>query len=153
MHRQYFEMTGFVPESPILSNLQFFRLLVSTALKFSSKFFWKRSFFDQTQQPLNNVEPFERLLWALLMDNARTNSLLFSILEKVLADSDCFFLSFFARDFRRVRFFFSGSACFSKVAPPGNLQSWAKYWGKFESSGKEFRWTKFNAEERVTQTT
>jgi len=34
---------------------------LSTALKFSSKFFRKRSFFDQNQQTLNNVEPFERI--------------------------------------------------------------------------------------------
>jgi len=27
VHRQYFTITGFVPESPILSNLQYFRLL------------------------------------------------------------------------------------------------------------------------------
>jgi len=40
-------------------------LTLSTALKFSSKFFRKRSFFDQNQQPLNNVEPFERILRAL----------------------------------------------------------------------------------------
>jgi len=36
------------------------RLILSTALKFSWKFFRKRSFFDQNQQPLNNVEHFEK---------------------------------------------------------------------------------------------
>ena len=56
----------------------------------------------------------------------------------------------YARDFRLFRFFFSRSACFSKVPPPENLQSWVKYHGKSESFGKEFRWTKFNAVERVT---
>jgi len=35
---------------------------------------------------------------------------------------------------------------FLKVPPPGNLQSWVKYYGKYESFGKEFQWTKFNAE-------
>jgi len=50
-----------------------------------------------------------------------------------------------SRDFRLFRFFFSRSACFSKVPPPENLQSWVKYHKKSESYGKEFRWTKFNA--------
>jgi len=52
----------------------------------------KRSFFDQNQQPLNNVEPFERILRALFIaqcPSRRTNSLLFWILEMVLAGSDC----------------------------------------------------------------
>ena len=57
----------------------------------------------------------------------------------------------FVRDFRLLRFFFSGSACFSKVAPPGKLQSRVKYDGKFASYGKEFRWTKFNEVERVRE--
>ena len=61
-------------------------LTLSTAMNFASKFFRKRSFFDQDQQPLNNVEPFERIL--LSLHNARTNSFLFSILEMVLAGSD-----------------------------------------------------------------
>jgi len=35
--------------------------------KFRQKFFWKWSFFDKKQQLLNNVEPFERILRALLI--------------------------------------------------------------------------------------
>ena len=41
--------------------------------------------------------------------------------------------------------FFSGSACFSKLAPPGYLQSSVRFCGKFESFRKEFVWTKFKA--------
>ena len=55
----------------------------------------------------------------------------------------------FARDFQLFRFFFSRSACFSKVIPSENLQKWVKYHGKSESFGKEFLWTKFKAVERV----
>ena len=51
-------------------------------------------------------------------------------------------------DFGRFRFFFPVSACFSKLAPPGNFPSWVKYSGKLESFAKEFWWTKFNAVER-----
>ena len=40
---------------------------LSTALKFASKFFRKRSFFYQNQQPLNNIEPFNRILRALFI--------------------------------------------------------------------------------------
>jgi len=86
-----------------------------------SKFFRKRSVFDQNQQTLNNVEPVERLVSTIIckqsepartmskiekrrefvealcieqflhyaLHNASTNSLLFSILEMVLAGSDC----------------------------------------------------------------
>jgi len=35
------------------------------------------------------------------------------------------------------------------VAPPKNLQSSVKYYGKSESFGKEFWWNRFNAVERV----
>jgi len=38
---------------------------LSTALKFRPKFFWNWSFFDQKQQLLNNVEPFESF-WFLV---------------------------------------------------------------------------------------
>jgi len=117
----------------------------STALKFLSKFFRKQSFSDQNQQPLNNVEPFERILRALLI--AQCPYKFFSFLDLRNGSSR---FRMFARDFRRFRFFFSGSACFSKVAPPGNLQRWVKYYGKFERFGKEFRWTKFNAVEIVS---
>jgi len=55
----------------------------------------------------------------------------------------------FSRDFRQFRFFLSGSECFSKVAPSQNLPSWVKYYGKFASFGKEFRWIQFVAVERV----
>jgi len=39
----------------------------STAMKFRPKFYWKWSFFDQNQQPLKSVEPFERILRALFI--------------------------------------------------------------------------------------
>jgi len=120
------------------------RVTLSTALKFRPKFFWKWSFFDQKQQLLNNVEPFERILRALLIAQCPYK---FSSFLDLRNASNRFRL--FARDFRLFRFFFSRSACFSKVAPPENLQSWVKYHGKSESFGKEFRWTKFNAVERV----
>ena len=117
---------------------------LSTALKFALKFFRKRSFFDQNQQPLNNVEPFERILRALFIAQCPYK---FSSFLDLRNGSSRF------QDFRRFRFSFSGSAFFSKVPPPGNLQSWVKYYGKYkgkyESFGKEFRWTKFNAVERV----
>jgi hypothetical protein len=108
-------------------------------MKFSSKFFWKRSFFDQNQQPLNNVEPFERILRlrALFITQCPYK---FSSFLYLRNGSSRFPL--FARDFRLFRFFFPGSACFSKVALPAKLRSWVKYDGKFASFGKEFRWTK-----------
>jgi len=74
--------------------------------------------------------------------NARTNALLFSILKMLLTGSNCFheisgcFYSFFA--------------CFLSLASPRNLPSQVKYYGKFESFGKEFRWTKFIAVEKIT---
>jgi len=106
------------------------------------KFFGKRSLFGQNQQPLDNVEPFERMLRALFI--AQCPYKFSSFLDLTNCSS-----RLFARDFRLFRFFFSGSACFLKVAPPENLQSWVKYYGKSESFGKEFRWTKFNVVERV----
>ena len=87
---------------------------------------------------------FGRILRGLLMAQSPSKFSSFLDLRK---GSSRFRL--FARDFRRFRFFFSGSACFSKWPPPGNLQSWVKYYGKIESFRKEFRWTKFNAVERV----
>ena len=113
-------------------------LTLSTALKFWPRFFWKWSFFDQKQQPLNNVEPFERILRALLIAQCPYK---FSSFLDLRNGSSRFRL--FARDLRLFRFLFSRSACFLKVAPPENLQSWVKYHGKSESFGKEFRWTKF----------
>jgi len=110
---------------------------LSTALKFSSKFFRKRSFFDQNQQPLTNVEPVERIHRALFI---RPYKFFFSLDLRNGSSR----LRLFARDFRRFWFFFSGSACFSKVAFPGNLQSWVKYYAKYESLGKEFQRTKLN---------
>jgi len=119
-------------------------LTLSTAWKFLSQFFRKWSFFDQNKQPLNNVEPLERIPWALLIAQCTYKFSSFLDLRNALSR-----FRLFARDFRRFRFCCSGSACFSKVPPPGNLQSWVKYNGKFESFGKEFRCTKFNAVERV----
>ena len=80
---------------------------LSTALKFSSKFFRKRSFFDQNQQPLINVEPFERILRALFIAQCPYK---FSSFLDLRNGSSRFRL--FARDFRLFRFFFTGSACF-----------------------------------------
>ena len=45
--------------------------------------------------------------------------------------------------------FFRDLHAFRNGPPPGNLQSRVKYYGKIESFRKEFRWTKFNAVERV----
>jgi len=106
-------------------------LTLSYAMRFASKICRKWSFFHKNQQFLNSVDPFwKNSSWIV----QSTISLLFSILEIVLASSDCFF--------------FSGSACFLKLAPPGNLQSWVQYYGKFESLRK-FWWTKFIAVDRV----
>jgi len=91
------------------------------------------------------VSPFEIIFRALLIAQCPYR---FSSFLDLRNGSSRFRL--FARDFRRFRFFLSGSACFSKVAPPGNLQSWVKYDGKFASFGKEFRWTKLSVVERVT---
>jgi len=63
---------------------------LSTAMIFASKFFRKWSFFDQNQQPLNSVEPFERILRALFYHNACTNSLRFSIFKMLRTSSECF---------------------------------------------------------------
>jgi len=113
-------------------------ITLSTALKFLPKFFWKRSFFIPNQQPLNNVEPCERIFRALFIAQCPYK---FSYFLDLRNGSSRFRL--FARDFRLFRFFFPGSACFPKVPPPENLQSWVKYYKKSESFGKEFRWTKF----------
>ena len=109
------------------------------------KFFGKRSLFGQNQQPLDNVEPFERMLRALFIAHC---PYIFSSFVDLRNGSSRFRM--FARDVRRFRFLFMGSACFPKVATPENLQSWVKYDRNFESFGKEFRWTKFNAVQRVT---
>jgi len=117
----------------------------STAVKSRPKFFWKWSFFDKNQQPLNNVESFERILRALLVISQCPYK--FTSFLDLRNASKRFRL--FSRDFRLFRFFFPWSACFSSLASPRNLPSWVKYYGKFESFGKEFRWTKFIAVERV----
>jgi len=106
-------------------------------MKFRPKFFWKWSFFDQTQQPLKSVEPFERILRALFMAQCPYK---FSSFLDLRNASDRFRL--FPRDFRLFRFFFPGSACFSTMGSPQNLPGWIKYDGKIESFWKEFRWTK-----------
>jgi len=98
----------------ILCSMFYIVYTLSTALKFALKFFRKRSFFDQNQQPLNNVEPFERILRALFIAQCPYK---FSSFLDLRNGSSRF------QDFRRFRFSFSGSAFFSKVPPPGNLQS------------------------------
>jgi len=105
----------------------FFTLTLSTAMKFASKFFRKWSFFDLNQQPLHSVEPFERIIRALLKAQCPYK---FSSFLHLTNGSSRFRL--FARDFRRFRFFCWGSACFSKLPPPGNLQSWVKYYRKLK---------------------
>jgi len=121
-------------------------MTLSTALKFLLKFFRKRSFSIQNQQPFNNVEPFERILRALFI--AQRPYKFSSFLDLRNASTR---LLLCARDFQPFRFFFSGSACFSKVAPPENLPSWIKYYGKSESFGKDFggqnsmRWRGWNS--------
>ena len=113
-------------------------------MKFRPKFFWKWSFSDQIQQPLKGVEPFERIVRALLISECPYK---FSSFLDHRNASDRFRL--FSRDFRLFRFFFPGSACFSTLASPQNLPSWVKYNGKFESFGKEFRRTESIAVEGV----
>ena len=119
-------------------------ITLSTAMKFASKFFRKWSFFEQNQQPLYSVEPFERIFRALLISQCPYK---FSSFLDLRNASKRFRL--FSRDFWLFRFFFSGSACFSKLTPTRNLPSWAKYHGKFESFEKEFRRSKFIAVERI----
>jgi len=113
-------------------------------MKFRPKFFWKWSFFDQNQQPLKDVEPFERTLRALFTSQCPYK---FSSFLDLANASNRFRL--FSRDFRLFRFCFPRSACFSTLASPWNLPSWVKYYGKFESFGKEFWQTKFIAVDRV----
>jgi len=113
-------------------------------MKFRPNFFWKWSFFDQNQQPLKSVEPFERNLGALFISQCPYTFSSFFDLRNV---SNRFRL--FSRDFRLYGFFFPGSACFSSLASPRNLIRWVKYYRKSERFGKEFRWTKFKAVERV----
>ena len=125
-------------------------LTPSTAMKFRPKFFWKWSFFDQNQQPLKSVGAFKRILRALFISLCPKK---FSSFLDLKNASNRFRL--FSRDFRLFRlvgwfrFFFPGSACFSTLASHRNLPSWVKYYGRFESFGKEFRRTKFIAVERV----
>jgi len=110
-------------------------------MKFRPKFSWEWSFFDQNQQPLKSVEPFERILRALFIAQCPYK---FSSFLDLRNASNRFRL--FSPDFRLLRFFFPGSACFWTLASPRNLPNWVKYDGKFESFGKEF-W--FIAVERV----
>ena len=112
-------------------------------MKFRPKFFWKRSFFDQNQQPLKSVEPFERILRALFISPCPYK--FFSFLNR-RNTSHRFRL--FSRDFPLFPFFFPGSACFPSLASERNLPSWVKCYEKLESFGKEFWWTEFIAVER-----
>jgi len=66
-------------------------------LKFRPKFFWKRSFFDQNQQPLKSIEPFERILRALFMSQCPYKFFSFLDLRNAFnrfrvfsRDTDCF---------------------------------------------------------------
>jgi len=63
--------------------------------------------------PCNSVESFERILGKL--DKAQFPYKFFSFLDLRNGSSR---FQLFARDFRRFRFFFSESACFSTLAPP-----------------------------------
>ena len=121
-------------------------LTPSTAMKFRPKFFWKWSFFDQNQQPLKSVEPFERNLRGLFISQCPYK---FSSFLDLRNASSRFRL--FSRDFRLYGLFFPGSACFSSLASPRNLPNWVKYYRNFQRFRKEFRWTNFIAVERVTR--
>ena len=89
-------------------------------------------FRPKTATPYN-VEPFERILRGLFKAQSPNK---FSSFLDLKNHSSRFRL--FAREFRRFRFLFSGSACFSKLASPGNLQSWVKYYGNLEVLEKNF---------------
>ena len=91
-------------------------LNLSAALKFSSKFFRKRSFFDQNQQPLNNVKPFERILRALFIAKCPYK---FSSFLDLRNGYNRFRL--FARDFRLFRFFFFGICMLFESGPPRKI--------------------------------
>jgi len=114
-------------------------------MKFRQKFFWKRSFFDQNQQPRKSVEPFERILRALFISQCTYK--FSSFLDRRNASKR---FRLFSRDFRLFRFLFPGSTCFSTLAPPRNLPSWVKYYWKFESFGMELRRIRFIAVEGVS---
>ena len=89
----------------------------STALINLQKFLLKRSFFDQNQQLLNNVEPFERILRAFFMAQCPYK------LSSFLAQNGSSRFRLFACDFRRFRFFFFGICMLFESGPPENLQS------------------------------
>jgi len=107
-----------------------------TAMKFRPKFFWKWSFFDQNQQPLQSVEPFERNRRALFISQCPYEFFLF--LDVRNASN---------KQVPTVFTWFPTVSILFSLASPRNLPSWAKYYGKFERFGKEFRRTKFIAEE------
>jgi len=88
---------------PRLNQFKIFERLLtpSTAMKFRMKFrpkfFWKRSFFDQNQQPLKSIEPFERILRALFMSQCPYKFFSFLDLRNAFnrfrvfsRDTDCF---------------------------------------------------------------
>ena len=108
-------------------------LALSTALKFSSKFFRKWSFFDRNQQTLNNVKHLERILWAFFI--AQCPYKFSSFLD--LRNGSCRF-RLFARDFQQFRFFFFGICMLFKSGPPRNLQRWVKCHGKLKVLEKNF---------------
>ena len=98
-------------------------ITLSTEKKFSSKFFRKRSFCDQNQLPLNNVEPFDTNLRALFI--AQCPYRFSSFLDLRNASTR---LRLHARDFWRFQFFFSLSACFLQVPPPPKFAKLSKIW-------------------------
>jgi len=100
--------------------------------------------FRPKQQPLQSVEPFERILRALFISQCPYKFSSFLDLKNVFNR-----FRLFSRDFRLFRFFLPWSACFSSLASPRNLPSWVKYYGKFASFGKECRFTEFIAVKRV----
>ena len=106
--------------------------------------FENEDFSTKTSNPLKGVEPFESILRALFRSQCPYK--FFSFLDLRTAFNR---FRLFSRDFWLFRFIFPGSACFSSLASARNLPSWVKYHGKFESFGKEFRWTKFIVVERV----
>ena len=98
------------------------------------KILWKTKLFDQNQQPLNNVEPFERILRALFIAQCPYK---FSSFLDLRNGSSRFRL--FARDFRRFDSF-SRVCTLSESGPPENLQSWVKYYWRLKVLEKNVGW-------------
>jgi len=89
------------------------QLTISTAMKFASKFLRKWSFWDQNQQPLTSVEPFERILRAFITSQCPYKFSFFLDFRNAFNR-----FQLFSRDFRRLQFIFLRYDCFSKWPHP-----------------------------------